>query len=321
MTQPRNRLVSLEDTPYYHCVTRCVRRAFLCGKDPATGADRDHRRRWLVDRMRELTGIFAVDLCSYAVMSNHYHIVIRVNPRRAQQWAEKTVTYRWLKMYSGPDVVKQWLSGRNLTDGELEIVRATTVIWRKRLFDLSWFMRCLNEPIARRANVEDGCTGRFWEGRFHSQALLDERALLSCMAYVDLNPLRAGMAETPEQSDYTSIQQRIRESRNACLLPFAGYCGNDSGIPFGLNDYLELVDWAGRAMQPGKRGVVAQHIPPILSRLWTDAAPVLDYLKQEQRIPVTALGSAARMRNLAERKDKKFIKGLSLGKQLFPEPE
>ena len=115
--------------------------------------------------MLELAGVFAIDIAAYAVMSNHYHIVVHIDGERAKKWTDE-----------------------------------------------SWFMRVLNESIARMANSEDECTGRFWEGRFKSQALLDEHALLTAMAYIDLNPIRAAMAETPEQSDHTSVQQRIHDS-------------------------------------------------------------------------------------------------------------
>lgn len=146
-----------------------------------------------------------------------------------------------MQIFSGPLLMHQYFGNADLTATELERVSELFTTWRKRLCDLSWFMRCLNEPIARLANHEDHCTGRFWEGRFKSQALLDARAVLACMAYVDLNPIRAAMAKTPEQSDYTSIKERILHPEDTSLRPFAEH--DDEGIPFNFKDYLELVPW------------------------------------------------------------------------------
>jgi putative transposase len=319
MPTPRKRHVSLEDTPYYHCISRCVRRAFLCGKDPHTGYDFEHRRQWIVDRIKLLSSVFAIDLCAYAVMHNHYHIVVRINVDGIKQWSDKEVARRWMQLFSGPSVMRQYLASADLTVAERKYITGLLATWRCRLSDLSWFMRCLNEPIARLANSEDHCTGRFWEGRFKSQALLDMRAVLACMAYVELNPIRAAMASTLEQSDYTSIQERIVHPENSSLRPFSGQSDDDTGIPFELKDYLELVDWGGREIKRNKRGYIPAHAPPVLTRLRMDASPVLDYLSRSDQATFGALGPVSLLRTFARSIGQRFVKGQVLGRQLCPE--
>jgi len=320
MPQARNRLVSLEDTPYYHCISRCVRRAFLCGQDPQTGFNFEHRRQWIVDRIKTLSSIFAIELCAYAVMSNHYHIVIRVNTEQAHHWSDQEVAERWTQLFAEPMLIRRYLTGVDLTEADRERVKSLLNTWRHRLIDLSWYMRCLNEPIARMANREDDCTGRFWEGRFKSQALLDERAVLACMAYVDLNPIRASLARTPEESEFTSIQERIKYPETHSLRPFAEHGKNFLGIPFDLTDYLELVDWAGREIKYSKKGYIPAHVPPILTRLGMDAEPVFNYLSRTEKQPFGALGPVSKLRAFAHSMGRRYIKGLSQGRRLCPEP-
>lgn len=215
MTRARSALVSLSDTPWYHVVCRCVRRAFLCGADAHTGTSYEHRRGWIVDRVKQLAGVFAIDVAAYAVMSNHYHLVLRVDAERAKGWSNEEVLRRWTQLFDGPVSVQRLLSGQG---GEMDAATLAAVdqwaeTYRARLCDLSWFMRILNETVARQANAEDKVTGRFWEGRFKSQALLDEQAILTAMAYVDLNPIRAKMADTPEDSEHTSVAERMEALR------------------------------------------------------------------------------------------------------------
>ena len=152
MPKPRKRQVSLADTPYYHCVSRCVRRAFLCGLDPLTGFDFSHRRGWIVKRLKALAAIFAIDLCAYAVMHNHYHVVLRIGKAQADAWSEREVAERWLQLFTGPELVHAWLAGESHDAPEAQRVSEWIDTWRARLADLSWFMRCLNETIARMAN-------------------------------------------------------------------------------------------------------------------------------------------------------------------------
>ncbi|HHE65467.1 MAG TPA: transposase, partial [Bacteroidetes bacterium] len=214
MPQARKTQISISDTPYYHCMGRCVRRAFLCGEDSVSGKDYSHRKKWVTDRLRELAQSFTIEVCAYAVMSNHYHLVLKINTEKSHQLTEDDVIVRWMKLFSGNVLINRYLKGECHTGAEKEKAKEIIDEWRERLSDISWFMRCLNESIARQANAEDQCTGRFWEGRFKSQALLNEQAVLSCMVYVDLNPIRATLSDNLEDSDFTSIQQRITAYSN-----------------------------------------------------------------------------------------------------------
>jgi len=283
MPKPRKALVSLDTTPYYHCVSRCVRRAFLCGTDTLTNTCYEHRRQFIEDKLLSLADIFAIVLCAYAVMSNHYHAVVHVDHAAAKGWHIEEVIERWHRLFKGTPLTQRLVAGDALSSAEYEAATTLAETWRLRLMDISWFFRIVNESIARQANQEDGCTGRFWEGRFRSDALLDEQALAACMAYVDLNPIRAKMAKTPEQSTHTSIKQRCKSAKAAfnpnhpnqqtkTLMPFAGNPRQamPKGLPFRLTDYLALVDWTGRIIRENKRGAINQSLPSILERLNID---------------------------------------------------
>lgn len=298
MPRARKHLVCLSETPYYHVSSRCVRRAFLCGVDHYSGKSYEHRRAWVEDRIRVLCSLFSIDVCAYAVMSNHYHLVVRLDPEATNAWSDDQVLSRWTSLFRGPLLLQRRRAGASLSAAERDAVTSIAKVYRSRLGSLSWFMKCLNEPIARRANAEDGCSGHFWEARFHSQPLASERALLTAMAYVDLNPVRAKIATTPERSHYTSIRARIRaidektivatsvarllrrgelhhfETPIRLLMPFAGERPDSersdqsaATLPIRKQDYLALVDITGRVVVTGKRGRIDSGVKRILVRL------------------------------------------------------
>ncbi len=281
MTRSRKTLISLATTQFYHCTSRCVRRAFLCGMDDVSGVSFEHRRQWLEDRLLDLAKWFAIDIAAYAIMSNHYHVVLHVDRQKAQSWSDAEVVEHWHNLFHRKAPAKENPAENAANKSEILVSPKIIACWRERLMDISWFMRSLNEPIARQANQEDHVTGRFWEGRFKSQALLDERALLTCMAYVDLNPVRAKMATTPETSDHTSIQRRISSvthgneaSQPLQLMPFIDHVAAKkfdpkqmASLPIQFAMYLELVDQTGRIMREGKAGAIDKAALPILERL------------------------------------------------------
>ncbi len=353
MTKPRKELVHIDTTPFYHCYVRCVRRAYLCGDDHFTGENYDYRKQWIVSRIKFLSYVFSIDICAYAVMSNHYHVVLHVDKQRALSWSMEEVAERWLQLYKGNLLVDRWLENPE-TMGEAEMEKISECIeqWRERLYDIGWFMRGVNEKIARMANEEENCKGRFWEGRYKSQALLDEAALLSCMAYVDLNPVRAGIENDLFNSDFTSIQQRIydyvkdkpiktkdekkldqriqqqrrleedvelHKQAKAPLMGFDGSAHTDvhTALPFTREDYFELVDTSGRALRGDKRGAISPKVTAIVSRVGIDPNKWLDHI---QRFGLTygyCAGSVDNILYFSAHFERKWAKGVGASIKVY----
>ncbi|QTL34931.1 transposase [Pseudoalteromonas viridis] len=302
MPMARKSQVSLVGTKYYHCISRCVRRAFLCGEDPLTGQSYEHRREWVEEKLLLLASIFCIDICAYAVMNNHTHIVLYVDDKKANRLHDKAIVIRWHKLFKGNWLTHKFVEGNVLNPSERIMLDDIIEKYRERLASISWFMRVLNEDIARRANKEDGYKGRFWEGRFKSQALLDEAALAACMAYVDLNPIRAKMAATPESSEFTSIKKRIEHAQHGkqpkSLLRFAGNPRQNmpKGVPFELEYYIELVELTGRCIRADKRGHICD-AHPILARLQIEPE---NWLQLTTRFTKVFHGAVGRQKTLTE---------------------
>jgi len=233
MATPRHLLVDPENECDYHLVSRCVRRAFLCGVDDH---DYSHRRAWLVERMRQLAPCFAVDVYAYTVLSNHFHLVLRHDPLAHRGWSDEDVAWRWFEAFPptelGAVVEELKPERRELMMGDPKRVARA----RCTLGSMSHFMKHLKQPIARRANLEDDRTGHFFEQRFYSGALLTGEALVAAMAYVDLNPVRAELAERIEEIRDTSIRDRLLENSAEALADYlrpvlSGLEGRPAEVP------------------------------------------------------------------------------------------
>jgi len=281
MAIPRSLVVDPDVPGVFHALSRCVRRAFLLEEG------RGDRRGWMETRLLRLLDAFAFDLHAFAILGNHFHLVVASDPARARRWSPREVARRWLTLFplrrlrrvrgvpeDAPPIREEIdeLLGR---PGRIELLR-------RRLHDLSWLLKSLKEPIARRANLEDGVTGHFWEGRFKASALLDDAAVLAVCAYVDLNEVRAGLASTPEESLFSSARIRAarlggRGSRSATASAWRRL-----GAVGGLDDdsYLELLDASSREPRKGKRSADPS-LPPILERIGVRASAWRSFLRDD----------------------------------------
>ena len=285
--------------------------------------------------------VFAMEICAYAVMSNHYHLVLRVDTERAASWSVEEVASRWSRLYNHA-IAKKLSNGESMDRDEKAFLKTAVPIWRERLKDISWFMRNINEPLARSANEEDECKGRFWEGRFKCQALIDDAALITCLAYVDLNPIRAGIANTLQKSEFTSIQQRInkfrdkqhttkheqRKSAKAAtvaapkLAAFAddkpkSHANTESVLPIDFASYLVLVDWTGRALRHDKKGAIPDNVAPILTQLGIDTTQWITGVQQFNQRFYSVAGGIEALRSWCERLQQSWLKSFSFSRQIF----
>jgi len=296
MAIARVHLVDPAVTRWYHCITRCVRRAFLLGEGES------NRKVWIEKRLEELAQIFSIAVGGFSVLDNHLHLLVRLDPDVGVAWSDEEVVRRWGRLFPPRDKSRQpipvsnaWVEWR-LKDA------AWVATARERLQSLSWFMKCLKEPLSRMANREEKVRGAFFESRFKSVAILDDESLLATCAYIDLNPVAAGIAEVPETSEHTSIKERVEHVQaqgrtedlkaagegsvagsNASagleeshwLCPIENRRRLDSPREgmlegFSLGSYLLLVDYTGRLFREGK-AAVSREVAGILERLGTTA--------------------------------------------------
>jgi hypothetical protein len=311
----RREIVAKAEVGVYHCWNRCVQRAFLCGRDPVTGVDFEYRRDWIEQTEQVLAGLFAIEVSHHAEQANHIHLILRTRPDVAQQWNDEEVVRRWLiiaKLKRNGSAEIQEPTAAQVAR-QLKNPRRVRQL-RRRLANVSWFMGTLCENISRRCNEDSGTKGTFWEHRFKCRNLASEAAILICGIYVDLNAIRAGEAQTPEESRHTSAYNRIqglkwrrcrgKRAMTHTFAPDAWLCeltlqeqpqggsvpcharpprASDKGLlQMSVEKYLEFLDWTGRQVRSDKRGSIPQSLAPILDRLgingelWVEAVYSFD---------------------------------------------
>ena len=331
MTIPRSKLVDLSVTRWYHCISCCVRRAHLLGEGVAGS-----RKAWLEERLRFLAEIFAVSVGGFSMLDNHMHLLLRLDPEVANGWTDEEVIIRWFKLYPPRGSNRKPLPPPKLQKLIEELLQDPEWLaeTRKRLGSLSWFHKCLKEPFSRMVNEAENCRGTFFEGRFKSIAILDEESLLSVNAYIDLNPVAAGMVPTPEQSKFTSVKARIDHVQQCgrtddlqaarggsvagshaakdleealWLIPIEDRRRIDSSREgmlegFTLGNYLMLVEYTGRMFREGKAAISAE-VTDIFARLGSSAElwqERLEALRRDQWLGYVLASSREKLDHAAQ---------------------
>ena len=254
----RVEVFAADEIAVVHVMNRTVRRCFLLGYDSVTGRNYDHRKVWIDEQLIHQAQHFGIDLLCQAIMENHLHLMLRSRPDVVREWSSEEVARRWLMLC--PE--RRDENRRPLEPTDFEIHRIVSneekvAILRSRLSDISWWMRLLCQNVAQRANKEDCESGKFWQARFRAVRLLDETAILSCAAYIDLNPIRASIARTIATSDYTTAQKRAFDLALQSQDGAQSYSAQSPGLPVASPAAIRSDD----RVAAGPRS--SQHLAPV----------------------------------------------------------
>ncbi len=336
MPYPRSKIISKTIDGHYHLTSRCVRGAYLL--NPDNTKEHKRRKKWIINKMIFLSQIFYIGIDAFAIMDNHMHVVVETKYLEADSADAEDIAFRWLYLHPkkrdkkglpippSRDEIKKFIKNSE----EIEAVRA-------KLRDLSYYMKELNQTIAKKINKEDETMGRFWQGRFNSIYLPEEGAVLKCMMYVDLNEVRALIAKSPECSKFSSCYRRIKaefareklkkEPNNEIareeskldnwLEPVFNTKKKRGYLNITFNEYLELLDWTGRQIMDNKRGAISESLEPILKRVglksdkWIDT--FLSFGKDFKRVA----GSEEAIRKHANDVHKNWFQGIGCARYHF----
>lgn len=353
MPTPRKLIVDRDEPGFYHCVSRCVRQAFLLG----SAVD---RQEWMEQRIELLCSIYAIDDAAHSIMDNHVHALLRTAPQRIAEWSDEDVVQRWARLHSVslfvkagmPILLMAWRANdrpdKRLPDEVVaKLVAQPRFVReiRRRLSDISWFMRDLKEPMSRKANREDGVKGAFWEKRFSSYRVLDRAGVLTSMAYIDLNPLRAAIVKVLKDSKYTSVKQRIEavaaflrvkglvetrprasqvqleqlfegplpkhgEATGLAPLGGAGAGAQEPLLDMEPTAYIDFVEALARQQRGDKRGTLSSTVLDTLTRMQIDVEAWLAAVIREHGSWFgTAIGSPEALAHEAVRRGAKRVIG------------
>ena len=334
MTYPRSRSISKTEDGHYHIISKTVRGAFLL----TSPEEFDYRKMWIIEKMVFLSNVFYIGTESYALMDNHMHLVIETQYSIADKAPAEDIAYRWLYLHP----MKKRKKGESIEPTKEEIKKFISdkkqvAKYREKLKDPSCYMQELNQSIARRANKEDNMTGRFWQGRFKSINLAEPGALLKCIMYVELNPVRANMVESPELSEFTSCYKRVKAELareklekkpnnkrlqeeaelDSWLSPIFSTKNERGILEMTFKEYLELLDWTGREIREGKRGAIPANLESILERLKLKSDNWVDSFKSFRQDFHTVAASEGTMRKIAEKVEVRWFHGIGAANQHF----